>query len=349
MRRVRGDAPLTLAYTMRGDNGNNMLYAFNRGKGEGFIIVPGDDEAVPVLGFGESGHFDADDMPDNMRAWLNHYGRQIAWAQAHGYKKASKAATATKQDIAPLVQAHWSQSGNYARQCIFDGTQCVTGCVATAMAQVMHYWATTGVNNKVYRHGCTALEAYTTQWYGYSVPALPAIETFAWNDMTTGYPSSDNAANAVSTLMRYCGQSIHMEYGPDGSGGNEARAMQAFISCFGYQEGSQFLRRDNMTAEAWANQVYSELAASRPVMMGGEDASTDSGHEFICDGYDAATDTYHINWGWGGALDNWSVLDALTPLEGESYNDYRTLVVGIQPPADAMEDINGGGGGETSS
>lgn len=118
------------------------LYVFNVGSDAGFIIVSNDDCAVPILGYSDSGSFDANNIPDNMRAWLQGYADEIAWAKANHVKPAAnapmKAALGNKVD--PLLTTHWDQGTPYNDLCPLSGDKrTVTGCVATAMAQVMYY------------------------------------------------------------------------------------------------------------------------------------------------------------------------------------------------------------------
>ena len=291
------------------------LYMFNVSSG-GFVIVSNDDQTVPILGFGESGSIDPDDLPDNMRAWLQGYAEQIAWLQNNGNSgddvnnRSRAPRRAAMAAIAPLVQTNWNQSRPYNDLCpTIDGTRTVTGCVATTVAQLMNYhqWPETA---------CTAIDGYTTSTldknrnsYELTVSGLDAT-TFAWDKMIANYTpvnaetgkrylaGTTEQQEAVATLMRYCGTALQMIYGLSANGGSSAYGESipyALKHYFGYDGGIQHCYRQNYSYTAWVDLIYSELKASRPVALGGQ--STGAGHAFICDGYkyDNA-DYFHINW-----------------------------------------------------
>ena len=223
-RKVNGQAVGDQAY----------YYVFNTEGNHGFVIASGDDVAIPILAYSNEGSFDEENIPDNMRAFLKGYEREIAWAIENGYKsnpletglpKLSLPLKAPKSDIPYMVTAKWDQVSPYNTG-IYYGTNprnigtpaSYTGCVATAMAQVMYYWAT----KKNFKHGSTAIPAYSfvSSNRTYYVGAKSAVSEFSWSDMDdaiTNY-SSNAAKNAVGKLMEYCGASVKMEYTPNGSG-----------------------------------------------------------------------------------------------------------------------------------
>ena len=341
------------------------LYMFNVSSG-GFVIVSNDDQTVPILGFGESGSIDPDDLPDNMRAWLQGYAEQIAWLQNNGNSgddvnnrsRAPRRAGMTA--IAPLVQTNWNQGRPYNDLCpTIDGIRTVTGCVATTVAQLMNYhqWP---------EKDCTAIDGYTTTTkdknrnaYELTVSGLDAT-TFAWDKMIANYTpvnaetgkryldGTPEQQQAVATLMRYCGTALQMIYGLSANGGSSAYSEAipyALKHCFGYDGGIQHCYRKNYSYTAWVDLIYSELAAKRPVALGGQ--STGGGHSFICDGYryDNA-DYFHINWGWAGSSDGYFPLSALNPYEQgiggssslDGFSFGQDAVIGIQRPVSGNAD-----------
>ncbi len=341
------------------------LYVFNMADNQGFVIVSNDDGVLPILGFSDSGHLDPDNMPTNMRAWLQGYADEIAWAREHKTFTVAKTSTAPAARragshitaaIEPLMTTRWSQDSPFNDLCpeYASGHRCATGCVATAMAQVMRYHE--------WPQGATsAIPAYTTGSYGLSVSALPAT-TFDWDNMVDEYcrhwngsyfvaiPSPTTAqATAVATLMQYCGSALGMDYGPE-SGANTDDVAKALRSYFDYNASTtQFVSRSFYTAAKWADLIYHELANRRPVVYGG--TSSGGGHEFVCDGYkyESSTDFFHINWGWGGMSDDYFVLSALDPdaqgIGGSSstdgYHYGQDAVIGIQKSTEngAVADI----------
>ena len=345
------------------------LYLFNVSGNGGFVIVSNDDQTIPILGFGESGNIDPDDLPDNMRAWLQSYADQIAWLQSNGNdakdtNNRSRAPRRTaKTAIGPLVQTNWNQSIPYYNLCPeIDGTKTVTGCVATTMAQLMYYH---------YAHNGFSAESTDIPGYTISVEkknhtteslTVSGLEatTFDWGNMIANYTPinpetgkrylAGNAEQqqAVAKLMRYCGTALHMQYGLSANGGSGAYGEAipyALKTFFGYDGGIQHCYRKNYSYTTWVDLIYNELVANRPVALGGQ--STSGGHSFICDGYkyDNA-DYFHINWGWAGSSDGYFQLSVLQPweqgiggsstLDGFSFG--QDAVIGIQPPVDGNAD-----------
>lgn len=324
------------------------LYGFNI-NGGGFIITSANDSSVPVLGYSDSGRLVADSLPCALQMLLESYAHQNPQAHTSAAMQAAPLKVA-KSDVNELVKATWDQKYYYYEKCKFNNKQCLTGCVATAMAQVMYYWGVTGRNGEKFQHGCTALEGYTTETSGYTVPAMAAISSFAWGNMPTKLEKKTKATakTAVSTLIRYCGQSVHSDYGTGSTGANCSEIPYAMTTYFGYDPNVRQINRAQMTATQWQDTIYYELAAGRPVIMSGYYSKTDgdlSGHAFICDGYQASTDKYHINWGWGPYGPNgWFALNALVPqpkdYPNEDYGIDLEAIVGIQPPTgDAVTEL----------
>ena len=319
------------------------LYVFNVEKNGGFVIVSNDDRTIPILGYSDSGAIDPNNMPSNMLAWLQGYADEIAWLQQHSSTVIASASTDVPRrvgshvttPISPLVTTTWDQGAPYNNLCpkYSGNNRSATGCVATAMAQVMNYhqWP---------QSATTAIPGYTSYSYNLSLSSLPAV-TFDWANMKNSYSGSytTDQATAVATLMQYCGYSVEMDYGPS-SGSNTDMVAAALKEYFDYKSTTtQFVSRSMYTAAKWADLIYHELANGRPVVYGG--MSSGGGHEFVCDGYkyENSTDLFHINWGWSGTSDGYFVLSALDPDEqgiggsssDDGFNYGQDAVIGIQP------------------
>ena len=347
-RRTQSVSPqLTLASKISG------LYVFNVEDDGGFIVVSNDDRTCPVLGFSESGKFDPENIPDNMRAWLQGYADEIAWLQKQSPKAAgavrpsNKVGSHSTAAVAPLCTSTWDQDSPYNNLCptysSWSGSaKCATGCVATAMAQVMYYHKWPASSTK-------AIPAYTTYTYGMSLPSLP-VTSFEWNYMKNSYSGNYTTAqgNAVAKLMQYCGYSVKMDYGPSSGAYTEDVAI-ALREYFDYNPNTtRFVSRSSFTYANWTDMIYHEVSHGRPVCYGG--LSDGGGHEFVCDGYkyESNTDFFHINWGWGGLSDNYFVLSALDPdqqgIGGSTSTDGfhygQDAVIGIQRSIDSGEPAN---------
>jgi len=336
--------------------GATGIYAFNI-DGGGYVIASADSRALPVLGYSDRGSIDWDAMPDNMRWWLQSYDQAIASLGrttdfADGdYRRGPQTTRAAKAAIRPMITTKWFQLGPYNHDCpIYDGanrewrgTRCVTGCIATAMAQVMNYhqWP---------KAACPEIPAYSLEtshenrkkiWH---IDGLPPV-TFDWANMTDTYDRQSTTAEnkAVSTLMSYCGRSVCMNYTPEASGSNSQAVIEALVKYFGYDDGVHVEQRIQHSIDEWEDMIYGELAAGRPVQYGGY---TDllEGHSFVCDGYDQGF--FHINWGWSGDNDGYYALAVLNPYNNTSTGAsksklgfclYQDAVIGCKPAPEGYE------------
>ncbi|MDE6008237.1 MAG: thiol protease/hemagglutinin PrtT [Muribaculaceae bacterium] len=327
------DATLKLAYTSRLNDGEAALYVFNNTDAAGYLILSADDCAAPLLGYSDNGSFREEEMSPEMKWWLGEYGRQIEYAKSRGLKEYVAPSTrAGREAVAPLIKTKWNQSEPYNGMTpTVDGKHCVTGCVATATAQVMKYW-----NYPEYGKGEST--CYVSDPSGGETEETMTFgeQKFDWSNMLDVYTSSATQAqkDAVAYLMKSCGYGVHMNYTTQESGAADIYVASTLIENFGYNKNLQYCNRNNYDPTAWDEMVYAELALKRPVVYGGQ--STQGGHCFVCDGYDG-NGMYHFNWGWGGMSDGYFSLNALNPNDlgiganGGGYNFYQDIVRGIQP------------------
>ncbi|MBR5725798.1 MAG: C10 family peptidase [Muribaculaceae bacterium] len=261
-----------------------------------FVIVAGDDRVAGVLAHGQC-RLNMTNLPCGMQWWLNSQKEQMEWLHAHpGFVLEQRVSSRAK--VKPLLVSTWSQTEPYYNQCpTYRGHLCVTGCVATAMAQVMYYWKFPAV--------LSDLPGYTTASLGLTLPDLPPAEA-DWDNMLEGYSLNYTPAqgDAVALLMRYCGQSVKMDYSPSASGSFSSLQLTG-LRLMGYNLGARCLKRDEYNDEEWESLILEDLYAGRPVLYTG--GSEESGHAFVLDGYDGYR--YHINWGWEGVADGYFYLD----------------------------------------
>ena len=323
---------------------NSYYYVFNIGTDGGFVIVSGDDRTPEILGYSDAGHFDAQNIPDNMRAFLQGYADEIqqlpetmpAASRGVGQKRA-----AARSSISPLVTTRWNQRAPYYNSTpIISGSHAVTGCVATAMAQLMNY-------HKYPTAPTTDIPGYTPtgDGAGPSVSTLSSSTTFTWDLMRNEYDGTDNsiAAQEVAKLMQYCGASVEMNYGASSSGAVTSKIVYALTHYFNYDAGAKYVERTSYGYADWIDLIYNELAAGRPMVFGGQ--STGGGHAFVCDGYDT-DDFFHINWGWGGLSDGYFRLANLAPdtqgtggsSSSDGYNLELGATIGVQRNIGTLSD-----------
>ena len=296
--------------------GTDLYYVFDRGTDQGFVIVSGDDQTPAVLGYTDEGHFDYSQAPEAMREWLDDYAQQIAEIQREGRRAAELpvAALKTHDPIEQLMVTKWNQGSPYNNLCpdYFGQGTSVTGCVATAMAQILYYH---------HQHSPKELLAdipdYVTKnshdTYGdMAVPGFPAGALIDWDNMQPTYNNNSTPIQkyAVARLMSYCGVSVRMGYSNSGSGAYSGDVPEALQTYFGYPSTCRLIDRSDMTEERFDEAVYAELAKGDPVYLSGSNGS--GGHAFVADGYDGNL-CYHINWGWGGGSDGHFMLAKLNP------------------------------------
>lgn len=316
-------------------------YVFANGEDKGFTIVSGDDRMPEVVGYSAQGTYDPDHLPANYVGFMKAYQETVeallkgdaqvsgGLAEARQWR-AERAGTAA---VAPLLGGiKWNQRAPYNNMCpLYEGTnRSVTGCVATAMAQVMMYY-------QYPKELETTIKAYNTQTYGIQIPEISSGATYDWDNMLPDYSKSDYnsaQADAVAKLMYHCGAAVKMDYGPS-SGANVTPAILA--TYFGYDADlMQDLTRTVFTLQQWMTLIDNELKAKRPILYSGQ--SSDGGHEFVCDGSDGKG-LYHINWGWGGYQDGYFDLTILQPQKGgagsgsavDGYNRNCSMIIGITP------------------
>ena len=300
--------------------GQTAYYVFNSEGGDAFVIVAGDDRAEEILGYGD-GSLDMNDLPCNLQWWLDQYKAQIEWLinQPEVVTPTPVRARADDLVIEPLLKTIWHQVTPFNDMCpVIDGETSATGCIATAMAQVMNYWK--------YPAQVPPLPGYVTQWTRYDIPPLPGA-VLDWDNILDVYipgDYSEEEAAAVATLLRYCGQGCFMEYSPTGSGAWQEDQLMA-LKRFGYNHEARCLYRDECEDVQWHGMIEEELSNDRPVLYTG--TSYNGTHAFVLDGYKAGK--YHVNWGWGGG-NGYYVLDALGSGDSE-FNYYQSMQYHVFP------------------
>lgn len=311
----------------------------------GFVIVAGDDAAMPILGYSDNGSYDENNLPPAFAYWMECLQQEImyaiendlpqseeaklAWA---GYLDADNSQSSWRANnviVPPLIQTKWSQSAPYNGMCpqIEGGAsqyagRAPTGCVATAMAQLMKY----------YNHparGAGQSQLYTTG--SITVPAVNFEIDYPWNNMLNTYSGSSTTAEkeAIATLMFHCGASLKMGYTASGSGAPTAEVARALYKYFDYDASIQFKERLGYNNVAWHIGLKQQLDKKQPILYSGYN-SFYGGHAFICDGY-AANDYFHFNWGWGGSYDGYYLTNAMEPYGEMTFNGRQEIVVNIMP------------------
>ena len=291
-------------------------YVFNAEANGGFAIIASNDQMPEVLGYAEQGHLNLAQVPDNVKWLLDYYegiAKSLKKSSAPGRRAGTRSAS-ERTELVPLLNTKWNQNGIYQEQCPdISGTKTLTGCVATAMAQVVNFfqWPLNSVREAV---GYTSNKDDAEKKI--DLPSLPARK-FNWFNMTN---------DDIAWLMRYCGQSVLMDYKTDESTSSPSSIPGALISVFNFSKGVDLVDRKEFTDEEWEQALYHEIELGRPVIYSG--FKNKRGHTFVLHGY--KNGQFYINWGWGGNLDGYFALTSLTPGDNDFTED-QNAVVGIQP------------------
>jgi hypothetical protein len=314
------------------------LYVFNVAGGHGYVIAAADDRIPAVLGYSDRGNIDPDNMPDNMRAWLKSYSDQMEYLNNHPDAAAPRK-TVTGEAIEPLLgPIEWNQTSPYNDLCPMDGNvHSLTGCVATAMAQLMYFWKYPNATTDV-------IPGYTSKDMEFQMPEIPAKTSIDWENMLPKYMGKETEAQkqAVANLMLLCGTSIQMNYSKDFSGAWGGDVAIALRSYFDYDLATTFELHKDYRAAVWNQRVYDELKAGRPVYYDGD--SSGSGHAFVVDGY-GDDDYFHVNWGWGGSSNDYFLLSILdsknnsgagATQSSDGYSMGQGAIFGMQPNTGVM-------------
>ena len=320
------------------------LYVFNV-DGGGYVIVSGDDRVEPIIGYSDKGTIDKNTMPCNMRFMLEGYDRAIKSVIRNGLSVKAQTRGSYPEAIEPLLKTTWYQSAPYDSLCPqYKGDSSPSGCVCTAMAQVMYYhqWP---------REACAEIPAYQFEWAegdACDMEALPAT-TFDWSKMLLHYdsiaPGTTEQRYEVGKLMLYAGQALCSIYHPLGTAASSEFIPLVLRRYFGYSKEICTAFRDDYKNQDWEDLIYQELANKRPVAYAAQNNA--DGHAFVCDGYDGKG-MYHINWGWNGDDNGYFSLSVLNPYNTTSvgsnssatgYNIKQSITIGVQPPVEGEKEV----------
>lgn len=292
------------------DGSSRGYYVFNVEDNGGFVIVAGDDRMTDILGYAEKGSIDMRNLPDNVKWLLDYYAKVAAET---GTSTGMRRATVDRPELQPLITTHWDQGAPYNAHCpVISGKQTLTGCVATAMAQVINYfqWPISEARS---------VAEYQTKTYGQTIEGL-SPRKFQWFSMTD---------DEIAWLMRYCGQAVQMDYMEGESGALGIEILNALVSVFDYSRTAQYVDRGSFSDADWEELMYSELSVGRPVIYNGDSGEGTAGHSFILHGYKDGL--FYVNWGWSGNCDGYFALTSLRPNENQAFNENQIAIIAIQP------------------
>ena len=311
-KQARAKASAAKSLKMMAAGKADSYYIFNVGEDGGYVVVSGDDATEEILGYSDTGSIDPETMPCNMRALLDSYSDQIQYLRENGITREQNVrglkAANREYHIDENRLAHYDQTAPYNNLCPIDnGDRTLTGCAATAMAQLMYYYQWPSQTT-------SAIPGFITKTQKLDVQAVPANSTIDWSNIIKQYNTyyivdvldlfphelwdTDEQADAIAKLMKYAGASVHMDYGESSSAAayNIPFALKKY---FGYSSSNLYYR-SSYSNDEWNNKLCNELQNNGPILYYGN--GSEGGHFFMLEGFQYDDDDYYydINFGWDG-------------------------------------------------
>ncbi len=288
----------------------------------GYVLMMANGDDFQVLGYSTEAHFSFDNMPEALQEWMADYREaKASTGVANTYP------TPTVAPVAPMIKTKWGQDAPFNRKCPkYNGNNMLTGCTATAMAQILNYYKS---NSK----GYDALE-YVNEGVGNKELSVDYTKiSYDWANMLDVYEEgayTDAQADAVSLLMYEAGVSCKAKYDVSWSGTGETSAAIPYVGFNRYYDyNCEIWTRDCVPTALWMTIIQNELTAGRPILYSGFNGAT--GHAFVIDGIDAENNV-HINWGWEGSCDGYyDVTYCKAPDEYRGYYYQQQMLVGLRP------------------
>ena len=340
--------------------------------GGGFVIVSGNDNIQPVLAFSFENPFKVEDMPANVRWWMEElkgYARSAAYPSPRALEEWA-AYTDTKAVIpgAEIVSEFtgsrtnlWNQTDPanlFAPTVDVQGEKSVCGCVPLAFSEIMAWF---GTNNKMAPDTYTGtIPAYTYQAgnpstllfdYDWTIPAHVITPTHDWaalkalanTDPDEFYGATGDVANDVGHLVYDVGTILQVQYNKSAFGGTSGNLgrIEQLATMMGYAKNALPKRRENYSGNEWVSMLSAEID-NHPVYYEGEDVTSHGGHAFVADGYATTTGgikVIHFNFGWGGSCNGY--YDCLTDLDDGHYNFFlrNVALFGFVPDLSAATSV----------
>ncbi len=312
---------------------NIVIYAINFSNNEGFVLVSGDDNAKAVIAYSDSGSFDNYSSAEAVNYQIEEYGKEIKYIRDHNITATpeiisqwkNNGYTNTKESlngILPLLTTTWSQGCYYNDSTPSDQSgncqHVVTGCVATAMSQVMNYYNFPPVGSG--KHSYQSNYGLLSANFGNT--------NYNWNQMADNLSASSSAleVSSVAQLISHAGISVDMMYSANSSGAYSQDAANSFTHYFNFDNGLKLYSKNNYPDSIWEQMIIKELDSLRPIYY---DGNGTGGHAFVCDGYQTGG-YFHFNWGWSGSYNGYFTLSNLNP-GGMNFSNYCGAVLGMKP------------------
>jgi hypothetical protein len=333
LERMGSEYAVTTAKLLDSVKGESYIYIVNLTP-QGFILVAADDAAIPVLGYSSINNWGEVEIPVQLQDLLENWNAQLQDIREHNLTAPKETQALWSKyncnsvlfvpdrsfrTVGPLLTTVWGQGTYYNAMCPPDAAgpdgHVLTGCVATAMAQIMRYWSFPPVGNGSHSYNCPP--------YG-TLSADFGSTAYNWAAMPDRVTSTNTD---VATICYHAGVAVNMQYGPNGSGAYSTDVPNALITYFKYANTTQYRSKSSYSSSNWENMMKGELDNSHPIYYSGS-SSQSGGHAFVLDGYQVSD--FHINWGWNGSYNGYYALTALNP-GSENFTSDQAAVIGIIP------------------
>ena len=354
--KARTRNPYSTELQMASVGEDDSYYIFNVGQGNGFIIVSGEDATEEILGYSDEGHISPEDMAPAMKLWMKSYTNHINYLRESGAKASTRSSFSKKFQLQDARVARYDQSEPYNIKCPivdkgflgFGKDVALTGCVATAMVQLMYYhvWPLEVIR---------PIPGYVSRKNGLTVNPVGkgtrlnwpnTLRYYNYNNQTmwdyifgTDTPKpTEEQENTIADIMLYAGTAVNMDYDDVVSLAGVPSVPYAMQEYFGYQEGAFFAPKSVYKIDNWLNAIYTELTENGPVIYCAQDKDS-NGHAFLCEGIDH--DMLYINWGWNDKssyANGWYWVTPSTDEQKEKmgYYENQAAIFNLKPDKDRI-------------
>ena len=312
--------------TSGSDLNNSLMYIYNRGNNEGFVIIAGDSNLDPIIAYSFDTSNDTDDMAEATSLLLEAWCRKVQHVRQTAKPISGDATRAATRNSDELLYetAIWNQNAPFNNEApVIDGYRAVTGCVATAMSIICYYnkWPQNGV-------GTTPAYTYTHYTGTTTVPANTLGRTYNYDDMLMNYNNgySTTEGNAVAALMKDMGTATKMAYHYNGSGTYDSEAIYALTTYFGYSKSATLDYADSYSTDEWNSIIRKNVRTYGPTYFSG--GSDSGGHAFVIDGF-APNNYFHFNFGWGGQGNGYFLIPEI------EYYQQQCAILYLEPDPDS--------------
>lgn len=319
----------------------------------GFVVVSGDDNAQPVLAISERNRFETRDMPDNVKWWLNRVREYVLsqktqpvsvgkqWAKLTDTRSSDGSVIGEITEKIEHLTPEWNQDGYFNQFCpLIDGQQTYTGCVATAVAEVLA--TLSGIYpNEMPSKGRGIVGGYTTGSTTTAPDPYTLDTTYDWAQLRlltddesirqAAYEGNTALLENLGHLLADCGAIVMARYGVSSTSASVSSIPHEMAEHLYMSKESHIEWASHHSAIRWNKMLKDELAF-HPLVYSGRTPSN-VGHSFVLDGFGKydGEDVYHVNFGWSGYCNGYYFINHLETYQGDFSNQGMGAVFGFVP------------------